>query len=225
MASLTALGLLLTLVTAQTEDPNYGLKTEQIGTMSIASWLAHAEKAKGQDETVTEAEIREDLYTLANAANERTKSLIKSKPKAYQTEINALNKNTKEFMNHLYDFEISISGGGTMYLFINSYRHADTAILVRDLVEGKLKDPGNLKVSDGTKAIEKMIARMKKIPMDSELGQSRSGAEKAGAKALNSYKAATLTLKNRSRKDSNAVIHFFREMANLDVLKHFEEGV
>ncbi len=214
------IGLSLLLWAGQrTEDPNYGLKPSQICTYSIDSWLKHCEKYKG--EYLPEYETRGALGTYIEAVDSRIMSLIESKPVVSRKQTIQLKNHLADYCNALYDFEISVSGGGTMYLTFAAFRRAEVSVLMLEMVEGKVKDPGSRKTSDGYKAIDAMIAKMKQLEMDEAGGQSRTQALKASQSARVTYGNIVKSLKSSSRKDSNAVIEFCIKKTKLEVFVQY----
>jgi len=179
----------------------------------------HCGKYKGT--TVPEYEGRGALGTFIDAVAVRNTQLRKPLSSAKRNQTISIEKNLRSYVLELYKFEVEVAGGGTMYLDFHALRAAEVSVLMRDLLEKKLRDPGSRKVSDGKTALKVLSTRLSKIEMDPQLQQNRSKAENAAKNALKYYDAIVLQLKTRSRKESNAIIDFVIQNSMVAVLENF----
>lgn len=207
---LTFLALASILVQDPLDDPHFGLAPAKIERLSVEQWMAHCEKV--YEDGLPEYAIRGSLYTYSELVDARIERLISAKPADRRAELRALPKALAKYVLAMHEFEVAHAGGGTLYLTTHSFRHANSRMLVRDLLEGTLKDPGPRKVSNGTKALDELA---KHIPE----AFYNPAATTALAEIRKAYKLTTDLLKNRTRKDSNAVIEFCLSAAKLDTFE------
>lgn len=205
---LTFIALASVLVQDPFEDPHFGLAPAKIERLTVDQWMTHCEKVYGDG--LPEYAIRGSLYTYSELVDARIERLISAKPTDRQADLRALPKALAKYVLAMHEFEVAHAGGGTLYLTTHAFRHANSRMLVRDLLEGTLKDPGPRKVSDGTKALDELA---KHVPE----AFYRPAATNALAEIRRAYKLTTDSLKNRTRKDSNAVIEFCVSAAKLDL--------
>ncbi|MBL8047475.1 MAG: hypothetical protein JNJ45_02220 [Chthonomonas sp.] len=197
------------------QTPNYGLTPAQASGMSVDGYLAHAEKVRKV--AMPEYEVRAALYTFSLAIDGRNAATMARLSSTSRGQLSGLQKSLDQFLINLNGYETMAAGGGTMYLTFHAFRYAEARVLMRDLLEGKLKDPGSRVVSDGTNAILKVVGPALAGKSDQEMGQDPK-AVKASAEALvSSYKAVCESLKSRPRAQSNAVIQFCMDKVKAEI--------
>lgn len=184
----------------EVEDLSYGLANGRVAQMSVDSWLAYAERVKGGP--LPEYEQRAALGHFSACVQDRINGLLAPQPAAKRAEFAALRKAYEEMLIAIHETEHAMSGGGTKYLTFHAYRTADFRVMVRDMLENKLPDPGPRKVSDGLAAWDRSLAWLARDPdiMD------RQKATSAAKRARSAYQRVADSLRNRSRGHSNALI-------------------
>lgn len=180
-------------------DPNFGLSPAKIERMSVDQWMYHC--ATVTEEELTQPAIRRALFTYSDHIDARIHMLISAKPMERQAELRTLSKALASYVLAMRKFEVAYHGADPIFTTIHAYRHAWSRLLVREILEGTQKDPGARKVSDGTKALDK-LAKQGADALD------RPAAQRALKELRASYKLITDRLKNRTRKVSNAVIEY-----------------